>query len=65
MSLTTHILLFLALSAVIVAMASFYADADDATAFRKMPLRYIKFVVGCAVVALVMLMLEQFFASVG
>ncbi|MCZ6599092.1 MAG: hypothetical protein O7B99_15750 [Planctomycetota bacterium] len=63
-ALASHILLFLALSAVIVVLASFYADADDAVAFHKMPRRYVKFVLGCAVVALVMLALEHFFASV-
>ncbi len=60
-----HTLLFLLLCVPIVVMGAFYADPEDAPALRSVPKRYAFFVAACAVVALVMLLLEFFFASVG
>ncbi|MEM7311110.1 MAG: hypothetical protein AAF682_30850 [Planctomycetota bacterium] len=59
-----HILLFVALSAAIVVMGTFYSEPDDAVAFRAMPRRFGVFLVSCAVVAVVMLLAEHFFAAV-
>ncbi len=62
--LLTHTLLFVALSAAIVVMASFYSDPDDAVAFRAMPRRFVVFLVSCGIVAAIMLLAEHLFASV-
>lgn len=59
-----HGVFFLVLAGAIVVMASFYSDPVDATAFRAMPRRYLKFVVSCAVIAGIMLLAETLFASV-
>ena len=64
MPLAAHVLFFLALSAVIVVMGTFYGEPEDAPAFRAMPRRYAVFCVSCAVVAGVMLLCERLFASV-
>ena len=64
MGLFIHILLFLLLSFPIVVMAAFYAEPEDGPALRLLPKRYAVFVGACASVALVMLVLEYFFASV-
>ena len=61
----THVLLFLALSVPIVVMSAFYSEPNDEPALRSLPRRYVVFVVSCAVVALIMLLLETLFASVG
>jgi hypothetical protein len=62
--LLPHVLFFLALSAAIVIMAAFYAEPEDGPALRSIPRRYVVFVLSCAGVALVMLVLEHLFASV-
>jgi hypothetical protein len=59
-----HVLLFLAMSLAIVVMSSFYLEPEDRPALRAVPRRYLLFVVSCAAVAVVMLVLEHFFASV-
>lgn len=64
MSLVTHIALFLVLSFVIVVMSAFYSEAEDGPALRSVAKRYRVFIAACAVVAAVMLVLEQLFASV-
>ena len=62
--LFTHVLLFLALLFAIVVMSSFYADPDDAKAFKTIPRRYLAYVLSCGVVAVVMLVVEHLFAGV-
>jgi len=59
-----HVGFFLVLSLVIVVMSAFYSEPEDAAALRSVPRRYVVFVSACAGVALVMLGLEYFFASV-
>jgi hypothetical protein len=63
--LWTHALLFLGLAFPIVVLGAFYTDPEDAPALRSVPKRYGVFVVACAAVAAVMLVLESLFASVG
>ena len=61
---STHVVLFLVLSVPIVVMGSFYAEPRDAPALRGLPRRYLRFVVACAVVAGIMLLLESWFTAV-
>lgn len=60
-----HALLFLAIALGIVTMGVFYAEADDAAARAVWPRRMLNFVVGCAVLVIVMLVCEHTFASLG
>ncbi len=60
----SHVGLFLALSFAIVVMGAFYSEPEDRPALRSIPRRYLVFVLACAAVAAVMLVLEHFFASV-
>jgi len=62
--LFVHLLLFLVAALAIVGMGSCYADAEDGPAFRNFPRRFVVFVVGCGVLALIMLALEHTVASV-
>jgi hypothetical protein len=62
--LAIHIGLFLIVSLAIVGMGSCYSDAADEPALRNFPRRYLMFVAGCSVLALVMLILEHTIASV-
>jgi hypothetical protein len=64
MKLTEHLAFFLVLSLAIVVMSAFYSEPEDARALRSVPRRYAMFVVACAVIAAVMLVLERVFASV-
>ena len=64
MMLAEHILFFLLLSLAIVVMSAFYSEPEDAPALRSVPRRYGVFVLACAVIAVVMLVLERIFASV-
>ena len=59
-----HALLFLLLSVPIVVMGAFYSEPEDGPALRSLPRRYGVFVLACAGVAAVMLVLESLFASV-
>lgn len=63
--LLSHLAFFLILSAAIVVMSAFYADADDGRALRSVPRRFVVFVGSCALIAAVMLALEALFAGVG
>ena len=65
MDLLVHIALFVVVSIAIVIMSAFYAERDDALALASVPRRLGIFLGSCAVVALVMLACESFFASVG
>ena len=64
MMLAQHVLFFLVLSLAIVVMSAFYSEPEDAPALRSVPRRYGVFVLACAVIAIVMLLLERIFASV-
>jgi hypothetical protein len=61
--LFVHLLLFLGASVPIVVLGAFFAEPDDARAFASLPRRFTTFLVGCGVLALVMLALEHTFAS--
>lgn len=63
-SFVPHVLLFCALSVVIVVMGAFYAERDDGRALRSVPRRLVVFLLSCAAVAVVMLIAEATFASV-
>jgi hypothetical protein len=63
-SVAIHIALFLCVSAAIVVMGAFYADAEDGPAFRSLPRRAWHFVFGCAVLAAVLIACEHLFAGV-
>ena len=63
--LLVHLVLFLVLSAVIVLMGTFYAEPDDAAALRSYPMRLVKFLLGCGVLTVLMLIAEHTVASVG
>jgi hypothetical protein len=60
----SHVLLFLALAVPIVVLSAFFSEAEDGLALRSLPRRYAVFVGSCAIVAVVLLLLEHFFASV-
>lgn len=61
---TLHVLLFLLASVAIVGLGSCYSDAEDGPALRNFPRRYLMFVAGCGLLALVMIVLEHTVASV-
>jgi len=63
-NLTAHVGFFLLLSLAIVVMSAFYSEVEDGPALRSVPKRYAVFVAACALVAVVMLVLEHLFASV-
>ena len=62
--LVVHVLLFLAASLAIVGLGTCYADAADGPALRNFPRRFLMFLAGCGLLALVMLLLEHTVASV-
>lgn len=59
-----HLLLFGLIAVVIVTIGAFYTARDDRAAFASVPRRLATFVVGCAILAAVMLVCEHVFASV-
>jgi len=62
--LGTHLFLFVLVSAAFVVIAAFYSEATDGPALRSVPRRLIMFLLGCAVLAGVMLLVEHTLASV-
>ena len=64
MSLVIHCVLFLCIAAAIVVLSAFYAEADDAIAFRSLPKRAWHFVFGCALLAGILIACEHLFGSV-
>jgi hypothetical protein len=62
--LGVHLLLFLLVSTVIVAMSAFFSEPHDGAALRSLPRRLLVFAVGCAILAGVMLLVEGTFAAV-
>ena len=59
-----HVLLFLVVGVAIVTINTFFAESEDARALRSLPLRLLKFCLGCGIVAGVMLLVEHTVASV-
>lgn len=62
--LPVHIALFAVISLAIVTTAAFYAHSSDREALASVPRRFAVFVVGCALLAVVMLAVEYLFAGV-
>ena len=62
--LLLHVALFLVVSFAIVLLGSFYADAHDRAALGALPRRLTTFLLGCAVLAAILLACEYFFARV-
>jgi hypothetical protein len=56
--------LFLFAGSVIVAISCMFADADDRTAMKAFPRRWLTFFGGCLLVVLIMLIFEHTLASV-
>ncbi len=59
-----HLLLFAAVSLVIVTIGAFYGERDDRRAFASVPRRFANFVIGCGILTAIMLACEHLFASV-
>lgn len=62
--LGTHLLLFAALSAVIVLMSCFFSEAEDGPALRAFPKRLIVYFIGCGILTGLLLLFEHTLASV-
>ncbi len=61
--IVVHILLFLVAALAIVGLGTCYADAEDGPALRNFPRRYLMFVEGGALLAVIMVVLEHTLAS--
>ena len=59
-----HIGLFLLVALAFVIIGAFYSEAEDGPAFRILPRRFLFFLIGCAGLVLVMLLIEHTVASV-
>lgn len=59
-----HALLFALVSAAIVLSSAFFAEQEDRSALASFPRRYLVFVLGCAFLAGVLLLVEATFASI-
>lgn len=59
-----HILLFLVISAAIVLSSAFFSERDDRRALASFPRRYMVFVIGCSVLAGILLLIGATFASI-
>lgn len=57
--LPLHFVLFAIIGIAIVALGSFFGDTTDAPALRSMPRRLLVFFAGCALVALILLVIEH------
>lgn len=64
MSVVVHVLLFVCVAVPIVVLSAFYADADDARAFRALPKRAWQFCFGCGLLAGILIACEHLFGSV-
>jgi len=62
--LGVHLGLFALISLVIVTCGAFYGEPDDARALRTVPMRLAWFFGGCAVLVLVVLVIEHTFSRV-
>ena len=58
-----HLLIFAVTGAVIVIVSAMFSEATDIAALRVVPKRLLYFLIGCSVVAGVMLLLEHTLAS--
>ncbi len=63
--LAVHLGLLTLISLVIVTLGAFFNHQGDDEALKDLPKRYMVFLVGCAIVAVVMLVIENTGASLG
>ena len=63
--LGVHIGLLALMSLAIVTLGAFFNHQGDEEALKDLPKRYVVFLVGCGVVAVVMLVIENTGASLG
>ncbi len=63
--LAVHLGLLALISLVIVTLGAFFNHQRDDEALKDLPKRYMVFLVGCAIVAVVMLVIENTGASLG
>ena len=61
--LGVHVFLFLLVTFAIAVLGSMFAERDDGRAARGLPRRFIMFVVGCAILTVVMLVCEHTLAA--
>jgi NADH:ubiquinone oxidoreductase subunit 5 (subunit L)/multisubunit Na+/H+ antiporter MnhA subunit len=64
MRLLVHVVLFVVVGAAIVTMGAFYTERQDSAAWRSLPKRLAFFLLGCAILAGVMLLLEHTVGSI-
>lgn len=62
--ISVHVLLFLVVSFAIVLMSAFFTEAEDGKALKSFPRRFVVFVVCCAILSGILLVLEHTFARV-
>jgi hypothetical protein len=62
--LPLHLALFALISFAIVLLSGMYSEPDDAKLVRALPRRFVVFVLGCTVVAGLVLLFEHTFARV-
>lgn len=63
--LPTHLGLFTLIAVAIVVLGAAYAEPSDEAALRSMPRRLLYFFGGCALLTVIVLVLEHTVASVG
>ena len=63
--LGVHLGLLALISLAIVTLGAFFNHQGDDEALKDLPKRYVVFLVGCAIVAVVMLVIENTGASLG
>lgn len=62
--IAVHVLLFLLIAAAIVLSSAFFAERDDRRALASFPRRYLVFVLGCSLLAGILLLIGATFASI-
>ena len=62
--IVVHLLLFTLVSAAIVMMSAFFSEQEDRRALASFPKRVLVFVLGCSVLAALLLAVESTFASI-
>ena len=62
--LPTHLVLFVVVGLAIVLIGCMFSESDDRAALRLVPKRLLYYLIGCALVALVMLVCEHTLARV-
>ncbi|MBL8861355.1 MAG: hypothetical protein JNK02_05020 [Planctomycetes bacterium] len=62
--LPIHLLLFALMGVGIVVLASFYSEPEDCKALAAIPRRFVAFVIGCGIVALLLVLAQYTVASV-